>query len=41
VQENDAVLESGLDGGETVVTEGHLRLTDGTRVTLRNANVGS
>jgi RND family efflux transporter MFP subunit len=41
VQENDAVIESGLDGGETVVTEGHLRLTDGTRVTPRRENVGS
>jgi multidrug efflux system membrane fusion protein len=30
-----AVLESGLAGGETVVTEGQLRLNSGTRVTVR------
>ncbi len=28
----DTVLESGLDGGETVVTDGHLQLTNGARV---------
>jgi RND family efflux transporter MFP subunit len=31
------VLEGGLQGGETVVTEGQLRLTDGSRVAPRNA----
>ena len=29
----NAILGSGLDGGETVVTDGQLRLTDGTPVT--------
>lgn len=31
----EAVVESGLAGGETVVTDGHLQLTDGARVTVR------
>jgi multidrug efflux system membrane fusion protein len=31
----EAVLESGLVGGETVVTDGHLQLNDGTRVNPR------
>jgi RND family efflux transporter MFP subunit len=34
---NDTVIESGLSGGETVVTNGHLLLTDGARVTVRKA----
>lgn len=29
------VLESGLDGGETVVTDGHLQLRNGSRVAIR------
>jgi hypothetical protein len=41
VQEDEAVLESGLEGGETVVTEGQLLLTNGSRVAPRRANVGS
>ena len=32
---DEAVLESGLLGGETVVTDGHLQLNDGTRVNPR------
>ena len=35
-QGNEAVLESGLTGGETVVTDGHLQLSDGARVAPRN-----
>lgn len=31
------VIESGLAGGETVVTNGHLLLTNGARVTIRKA----
>lgn len=31
----ETVVETGLSGGETVVTAGHLQLTDGTRVTVR------
>lgn len=34
---NETVLEGGLDGGETVVTDGQLRLTNGSRVAPRNA----
>jgi RND family efflux transporter MFP subunit len=41
VREDEAVLESGLEGGETVVTEGQLLLTNGSRVAPRRANVGS
>jgi multidrug efflux system membrane fusion protein len=33
--QNETVLESGLDGGETVVTDGQLRLTNGSRVAPR------
>jgi multidrug efflux system membrane fusion protein len=31
-----AVLESGLDNGQVVVTEGHLRLADGVKVEIRS-----
>jgi RND family efflux transporter MFP subunit len=41
VLENETVLESGLAGGETVVTDGQLRLTNGSRVAPRRANAGS
>ena len=37
VQQNETILESGLEGGETVVTDGQLRLTNGARVTPRAA----
>ena len=37
-QLNETVLESGLQGGETVVTDGQLRLTNGARVAPRSAN---
>jgi len=33
----ETLIESGLSGGETVVTNGHLLLTDGARVTIRKA----
>jgi multidrug efflux system membrane fusion protein len=33
----ESVIESGLSGGETVVTNGHLLLTNGARVTIRKA----
>lgn len=39
--DGQAVLESGLDGGETVVVEGQLRLTNGSRVVPRQVNAGS
>ena len=39
--EGETVIESGLDGGETVVTDGHLLLTNGTRVTVRGPRAGA
>jgi membrane fusion protein, multidrug efflux system len=33
----ETILESGLEGGETIVTDGQLRLTNGTRVAPRPA----
>ena len=33
----ESVIDSGLSGGETVVTNGHLLLTDGAKVTVRKA----
>jgi membrane fusion protein, multidrug efflux system len=35
VVDGQAVIESGLDGGEQVVTEGHLQITEGSRVSAR------
>jgi membrane fusion protein, multidrug efflux system len=35
-----AVIESGLEGGEQVVTEGHLQITEGSRVSLREQKAG-
>ena len=37
----ETVISSGLEGGETVVTDGHLLLTNGTRVTVRERKAGS
>lgn len=39
--ETTTVLASGLDGGETVVTDGQLLLTNGTRVAPRGPRAGS
>ncbi len=38
---SEAVLESGLQGGEIVVTDGHLQLTNGARVTPRERKAGA
>jgi membrane fusion protein, multidrug efflux system len=38
---SETVIESGLVGGETVVTDGHLLITNGTRVTVRNPRAGA
>jgi RND family efflux transporter MFP subunit len=35
VIDGQAVIESGLAGGEQVVTEGHLQITEGSRVSVR------
>ena len=39
--DGNAAVGSGLSGGETVVTEGQLRLGNGTRVSVREATPGS
>lgn len=41
VLETETVIESGLEGGEVVVVEGQLRLTNGSRVTPRETGTGS
>jgi RND family efflux transporter MFP subunit len=41
VLDGQAVLESGLDGGESVVTEGQLQITNGSRVNAREQKAGS
>jgi multidrug efflux system membrane fusion protein len=38
--DQDMVIETGLNAGETVVTEGQLRLAPGSRVTLRDGRGG-
>ena len=38
---NDTVLQSGLDAGDVVVTDGHLLLTDKARVTVRERKTGA
>lgn len=37
----DVIVSQGLTAGETVVTDGQLRLVPGARVQIRNRNVGS
>ena len=39
--ENETVISEGLAGGETVVTNGHLLLNNGTKVAPREAKAGS
>jgi multidrug efflux pump subunit AcrA (membrane-fusion protein) len=34
----ETVIESGLKPGETVVTDGHLRLVPGSRITVKGRN---
>jgi RND family efflux transporter MFP subunit len=41
VMGQETVLENGLDGGESVVTDGQLRLTNGARVARQGAKAGS
>ena len=40
VQQQFAIVAEGLAGGETVVTEGHLRLTTGARIKPADAAEG-
>ena len=35
--DQDAILESGLEGGETIITEGQMQVTNGARVAIRIA----
>ncbi len=37
----ETVIESGLNDGDVVVTDGHLLLTDGARVTVRERKAGA
>ena len=37
---DDAVIASGLKAGETVVTDGQLRLTPGARISIKTAREG-
>jgi hypothetical protein len=37
---NETVISDGLEGGEAVVTNGHLLLTDGATVTVRESKTG-
>jgi multidrug efflux system membrane fusion protein len=39
--DGEAVISAGLSGNETVVTAGHLLLSEGTRVAVREAKAGS
>jgi len=39
--DNETVISDGLTGGETVVTNGHLLLNNGTKVSPREAKAGS
>ncbi len=41
VVDSESVIASGLDGGETVVTNGQLLLSNGTKVAPRGPKVGS
>jgi membrane fusion protein, multidrug efflux system len=41
VVDAQAVIQSGLEGGEMVVTEGHLQITNGSRVSARELKAGS
>ncbi len=38
---NESVIEQGLDDGDVVVTDGHLLLTNGARVTVRERKAGA
>src|SRR5262249_57420875 len=38
--DSETVISEGLAGGETVVTNGHLLLNNGTKVAPRDANIG-
>jgi len=35
---DDTVIQTGVSAGDTVVTDGHLRLVPGSRISVKNAN---
>jgi hypothetical protein len=37
----ETVIETGLAHGDVVVTDGHLQLTNGARVTIREPRAGA
>jgi hypothetical protein len=39
--DREAILESGVEDGETVVTEGQMQITNGARVAPRAPKAGS
>jgi multidrug efflux system membrane fusion protein len=39
--DGQAAIESGLEEGETVVTDGQLQLSNGTKVTIRGGRAES
>ena len=41
VVDTRSVIAEGLQGGETVVTDGHLQLSNGTKITVRERKAGS
>jgi RND family efflux transporter MFP subunit len=41
VMDAQSILESGLEGGELVVTEGHVQIINGSRVSARETKAGS
>jgi membrane fusion protein, multidrug efflux system len=38
--ESESVVKTGLKAGETVVTDGHLRLTPGSRISIKSGRGG-
>ena len=40
VMDSQSILESGLEGGELVVTEGQVQIIDGSRVSARETKAG-
>ena len=41
VMDSQSILEGGLEGGELVVTEAHVQIIDGSRVSARETKAGS
>jgi len=41
VMDAQSIIETGLEGGELVVTEGHIQIINGSRVSARETKAGS